>query len=1216
MMTPESRSDGVISLSAKRKRRSPRVVHFLGALFSLALLMPGIVSMVRAQSAGHWLTGYYATYNYSVMTTSQVDYTKLTHIIYWPVIPNTKTPGTLQTTPYGLSATTFSNGAKDLVSRAHAAGAKALIGIGGANATGAGDGNLGATAGFQISTTSQYQATFVNNIISLMQTYGFDGVDLDWEGIRDADAANFTSFIKSLRAQLSVLSPNALLTMAPETKPNGGRPDLIAPIYYDLNQINIQTYVMSGPYCGWETWYNSPLNNGGATFSSVPTEQLPSITNAIADYTSLGIPESSLGMGIQFDSAVWTGGSGTSTGGVTKPKQSWTYACVNGKDAGAPSWTTLPYRQMITTLAVTSGYTTNFDSVADQSWLGYDPSGTGTTNESKDSFVSYDSPTSIAKKGVDMSPAQSGVGGSLGGVFLFELSGDFAGSSAGQPHPLLVAANGMKLLLPSLIANLTGSASPNAAALKWNADPGSVSYNVYSEAGSGTGAEALLTNVATNQATINNLAPGQYWFVVKGANRFGTGLGTQVSVTIPPVVTPTVTWATPASINYGTPLSATQLNATANVSGTFTYSPAAGAILPVGSNQTLTVTFKPTSIWYSTVVKSVSITVLTAALSTSDSFGNENTGACSNAHSITYTFTAATTLGTSTPVQVLTKGVSGLDFRNAGRGTCAAGAYAKGSSCNVVVTFTPTAPGLRLGAVVLVDVNGNAVSTAYINGVGVGSKIAYDPGTVSSISIPAAITPYGVAVDGGGNVYFADYNYQKVLKVTPAGASSTYVSGLSGQPTALAIDGAGNLYIALTQSIIKVTPAGVQSTVASGLIPAPKGLAVGPAGSLFIANTNGNTVLKVTSAGVQTTVLSGAVNGTNVSGPTGLAVDSSMNLYVADSGNNRVLKVSSSGTPSVLLSSGLNSPFGIALGAGGTIYIADENNNRIVGLSPAGAVTTVLGAGVSRPLAVGLDNSDNLYVSNFSQLLKINRATLPSLSFAATQVGSTSSDSPKEFTVNNVGTLPLTFPRPVTGTDPSITTNFNLASSGTCPVLNSLSLAAGLASGSSCNYEVDFAPTSVGALSGSMVMNVSPQLNVSITQKFALSGTGVSSRVVWSPDYYGQLLDVLAGTGASSKAIKVSLPACNPNSVVVNNNKLYVACSANGANPDKILVYNATTIRTAPAGTLTISPLQTITNTNFNSLIGIAFDSSNDLWIASYGNNTIFSISAATLNTA
>ena len=57
--------------------------------------------------------------------------------------------------------------------------------------------------------------------------------------------------------------------------------------------------------------------------------------------------------------------------------------------------------------------------------------------------------------------------------------------------------------------------------------------------------------------------------------------------------TPTITWATPAPIRYGTTLSATQLDATASVPGTFAYSPPAGTVLGVGS-QTLTVTFTPT----------------------------------------------------------------------------------------------------------------------------------------------------------------------------------------------------------------------------------------------------------------------------------------------------------------------------------------------------------------------------------------------------------------------------------------------------------------------------------------------------------------------------------------------------------------------------------------------------------------------------------------------
>ncbi len=57
--------------------------------------------------------------------------------------------------------------------------------------------------------------------------------------------------------------------------------------------------------------------------------------------------------------------------------------------------------------------------------------------------------------------------------------------------------------------------------------------------------------------------------------------------------TPTITWASPASIVYGTALSAIQLDATANIPGTFAYSPAAGTVLGAGS-QTLSVTFTPT----------------------------------------------------------------------------------------------------------------------------------------------------------------------------------------------------------------------------------------------------------------------------------------------------------------------------------------------------------------------------------------------------------------------------------------------------------------------------------------------------------------------------------------------------------------------------------------------------------------------------------------------
>src|SRR5580658_2489156 len=54
-----------------------------------------------------------------------------------------------------------------------------------------------------------------------------------------------------------------------------------------------------------------------------------------------------------------------------------------------------------------------------------------------------------------------------------------------------------------------------------------------------------------------------------------------------------ITWSKPATISYGTPLGASQLSATANVPGSFAYNPAAGAVLPAGSAQVLTVTFTP-----------------------------------------------------------------------------------------------------------------------------------------------------------------------------------------------------------------------------------------------------------------------------------------------------------------------------------------------------------------------------------------------------------------------------------------------------------------------------------------------------------------------------------------------------------------------------------------------------------------------------------------------
>ncbi len=59
-------------------------------------------------------------------------------------------------------------------------------------------------------------------------------------------------------------------------------------------------------------------------------------------------------------------------------------------------------------------------------------------------------------------------------------------------------------------------------------------------------------------------------------------------------LTPQITWASPAGITAGTALGPAQLDATANVPGTFVYTPAVGTVLSPGQGQALSVTFTPT----------------------------------------------------------------------------------------------------------------------------------------------------------------------------------------------------------------------------------------------------------------------------------------------------------------------------------------------------------------------------------------------------------------------------------------------------------------------------------------------------------------------------------------------------------------------------------------------------------------------------------------------
>ena len=198
--------------------------------------------------------------------------------------------------------------------------------------------------------------------------------------------------------------------------------------------------------------------------------------------------------------------------------------------------------------------------------------------------------------------------------------------------------------------------------------------------------------------------------------------------------------------------------------------------------------------------------------------------------------------------------------------------------------------------------------------------------------------PYGVAVDGAGNLYIADAHNQRIRKVDANGIISTVAgngtSGFSGDggpaiaaqlntPHGVATDSAGNLYIADTYNrrIRKVDANGTISTVVGdgtegaggdggpavgAQLGAPTGVAVDTAGNLHIADSIYKTVRVVDASGTIQSLSGDTTKGEGGAGsvsllntPFGMAVDSAGNLYVPDFSKNQVRRISFEGTKAV-----------------------------------------------------------------------------------------------------------------------------------------------------------------------------------------------------------------------------------------------------------------------------------------------------------------------------
>jgi serine/threonine protein kinase len=268
-------------------------------------------------------------------------------------------------------------------------------------------------------------------------------------------------------------------------------------------------------------------------------------------------------------------------------------------------------------------------------------------------------------------------------------------------------------------------------------------------------------------------------------------------------------------------------------------------------------------------------------------------------------------------------------------------------------------------------------------------------------------SPSALAVDSAGYIYVADMGNDTIRKISPSGDVRT-LAGLAGEPgridgegaqarfmapSGIAVDGSGNVYVAefASGTIRKISPEGSVNLLAGspgnpGWTDAkgdnahfrnPWSVAVDKSGDVYVADKDNFVIRQITPDGRVTTLAGkpgapgfadGQRDAARFKDPHGIAVDYFGNIYVADTANQAVRKISKSGdVTSIAL--GLSDPESIAVDSVGTVYVSDslgihKISNGKVELLPPLLLSSSPDGPVAHADSIAVDNRGTLYIAD------------------------------------------------------------------------------------------------------------------------------------------------------------------------------------------------------------------------------------------------------------